>query len=145
MKLFLERWHPLPVALLIAAMWWYFACPFPKDGKEFLAAALSYSAILTGFLATAKAILMALPSESVMGRLRSSGYIDILVIYLAEGIYGCLAFCLVNLAGFFWDTAALPNLFELFWVFFCTLSTVLFVRVARIMLKILAHPGQTSE
>jgi len=133
-----ERWYPLVVAVATTALWGYFDAPFPKDSKEFLAAALSYAATLTGFLATAKAILMAMPSDSVMGRLKSSGYLEDLVRYLREAIYFCLVFCALNLAGFFFDTSNTPIAYWYLWVFWGTLSSVLFFRVvAQIMLRIL--------
>lgn len=139
MSLFFERWYPAPLALLGLGVWYFFGSPFPKDGKEFLAAALSYAATLTGFLATAKAILMALPSDSVMKRIRSSGYLSDLVRYMAEAIYFCLAFCLANLIGFFFETEKLPEIYCQVWIFSGLLSTILFLRVARVMLKILEH------
>jgi hypothetical protein len=134
---FLEQWIPYAAATACVAAWYWFDLPFPKDVKEFLAAALSYGAILTGFLATAKAILMALPSDSVMGQIRTSGYIDDLVSYIAQAFFGSIIFCTINLVGFFLDLSKLAREFQLVWIFFAVMSSLAFVRVGRILLRIL--------
>lgn len=140
MKLSIERRYPFLGATFAASVWLWLSPPFPTAEKEFLAAAISIGAILTGFIATAKAILAALPSDSVMGRLRASGYVKDLVSYLAASLYGCLAFSIYGLLGFFLQKDGehqLNSWFACGWVFFATYALLAFHRVAQLLLKII--------
>jgi hypothetical protein len=141
MNLRVERTYPLYLALISSALWYWFKPKFPSDEKEFLAAALSLGAILTGFIATAKAILAAMPDETVMGRLRKSGYIQDLITYLAQALYGCLTFSVLCLVGFFLRDekapAPLPLWFATTWIFLGVFSMLAFHRVSRLLFKIL--------
>jgi hypothetical protein len=134
MNLTLERLYPLLVALIAATTWWWLSPSFPKDEGEFLSSALTLGAILTGFIATAKAILAALPSDSIMGRLRKSGYIDDLILYLSQALYGCFIFSLFCLVGFFLlhdQTPTIPKWYAVTWIFFGAFSIASFFRVSR--------------
>lgn len=139
--LFLERLHPYILAIAAGIAWYSLALPFPRDEKEFLAAALSFGAIFTGFMATAQAILMALPSDTVMAQLKTSGYIETLIEYIATAIYGAMFFCVVNIAGFFLlkESTRLPLLYSTLWIVLAAFTVFTFVRVVRIMLKIMRH------
>ncbi len=142
MNLTIERYHPWLVALAATSLWVYFKPAFPGDEKEFLGAAISLGAILTGFIATAKAILAALPNDSVMGRLRSSGYITDLISYLAGSLYGCLAFSVYGVFGFFLlkeNQHALSSWYANGWIFLATFSLLSFIRVSRALLKIIEY------
>lgn len=139
MSLKIERYYPAVVAVLCAFGWYRLDLALPKDGKEFLAAALSVGAVFTGFIATAQAILMALPSDSVMARLRTSGYLGDLVRYISAALAGGIVFCLICLFGFY--TMDLEERFKLYystaWVasgIFCVLG---FHRVTRILMDIM--------
>lgn len=101
MNLHLERHLPTYGAVGTALAWHLFAPGLPKDDKEFLAAAISLGAVLTGFIATAKAILAALPSDDTVRRLQAGQYWESLVKYLASALQGCLAFSVLSLLGFF--------------------------------------------
>jgi hypothetical protein len=141
MSLSVERWYPACLALLLCVAAWKFDVPFPVDQKEFLAAALSLGAVLTGFIATAQAILMALPSESVMGRMRSTGYVNDLIRYISEALYIGVIYCGLNLSGFYLITK--PGYFECFapiWIGFTAYAGLTFVRVTRFMMKIMRLP-----
>lgn len=134
----MERSYPWVLALLASLAWLHFAPGLPADDKEFLGAAIGVGAILTGFIATAKAILAALPSDSVMGRLRSSGYIDDLITYLAEALYGCLLFSVFGLAGFFIiKQPYFGTWFASAWIFLGVFSLAAFFRVSQVLLKVI--------
>jgi hypothetical protein len=137
-----EKVYPLVIASVGAAVaWWYsFALP-PGGEKEFLAAALSLGAVLTGFIATAQAILMALPSDSVMGRIRSSGYLNELVSYISQALVGGLLFCFISLLGFYvLDAEAdFKRLFAGTWMWSSLFCGVTFYRVTTIMMRIMRH------
>lgn len=148
MSLFFERNYPLIAAIAVAGACFYFNARFPIDGKEFLSAAISVGAIFAGFLATAKAILMALPSDSVMGKLRNSGYIEELIRYLLEALYGSLLFCAVSLMGFFLlhtmtnePLTISSRLYIDAWFALAIYVGLSFIRIANIMVKVLRSPG----
>jgi O-antigen/teichoic acid export membrane protein len=137
--LLLEKSYPLLLATVSAAAAYYFDITFPKDEwKEFLSAALSLGAILTGFIATAKAILASMPSDSVMGQLRSTGYIYELVSYLKQALHGCLFFSIFCLLGFFLvDKNILPLLYRTIWVFAAVFSGLAFYRVSNLLFLVI--------
>lgn len=145
MNLFAEKWYPIAAAATVAAVWWHFSPSFPRDEKEFLSAAISIGSIFTGFIATAKAILAALPGDSVMRKLRSSGYIKNAVSYLTEGLYACLLLSVYSVAGFFLLKIESPSLeawYTSIWIFFAVYAFLSFHRIASILSRILQYdPG----
>lgn len=76
----------------------------PNDDSRLtalLSASISTSAILVGFLATIKAILMALPDSSIKTQLRDSGEMITLSSYLSSSMTANLIFCILNIGCFF--------------------------------------------
>ncbi|MCP1119066.1 hypothetical protein [Robbsia andropogonis] len=142
MTLFWERWYPFVFTAGVTAIWWKLDWQLPSAIKEFLSAAISLGAILTGFIATALAILAALPTDTVVGRLRSSGYIDDLINYLAAALYGCLIFSAYSMGGFF-ANEHLPSWYAAIWTGLAIFSGLSFHRVSRVFFKILrwSPPG----
>lgn len=141
MSLLVEKIYPAIFALIAATAWWYFSPNFPRDEKEFLGAAISVGSILTGFIATAKAILAALPNDAVMGRLKKSGYIKELASYLTQALYGCLAFSVYGMIGFFLLEEKSPSLgkyYAIGWIFSAVFSLLAFHRVASVLIKIIS-------
>ncbi|MDH0848303.1 hypothetical protein N5D66_10185 [Delftia tsuruhatensis] len=142
MKLWVEKYYPVLLASAAAYAWWRFSPSFPRDEKEFLGAAISVGSIFTGFIATAKAILAALPNDSLMERLRESGYIKDLASYLTQALYGCLSFSVYGMAGFFFLEQQSPSLGKFYaigWIFLAIFSLTAFHRVASLLIKIISH------
>lgn len=139
MTLNFERYYPHGLAIIAGSLWWYFSPRFPSDEKEFLAAALSFAAVLAGFTATAQAILMSLPSDSVMGRLRATGYVNELIAYIGASLHSSILFCLLNILGFFVldSTQKLSRSYTTIWIVVGVFLILAFLRVTRIMLKIM--------
>lgn len=136
----IENYYPFLLACLAALLWWKFSAVFPPDEKEFLASGLSLGAILTGFITTAKAILVALPSDSIMGRLRQSNYIEDLISYLAHALYSCFAFSIYCLLGFFLlehEKIVLTKYYAVVWIFLGVFSAAAFYRVSNFLFKII--------
>lgn len=143
MTLAFERNYPLLAALIATGLWCYFHPAFPTSEKEFLGAAISIGAILTGFIATAKAILAALSPDSVIGRLHASGYTTDLVAYLRTALYTCLFFSVYGLFGFFLQIDGKQQLnawYSNIWIFLAVWALMSFHRVANLLLKIIAIP-----
>ncbi|POS05146.1 hypothetical protein C3Y08_24180 [Burkholderia gladioli] len=82
-----------------------------------------------------------------MGRIRSSGYIRELVVYLAEALYGCLLFSVLCLLGFFVLGPSSP-LHQLYTTAFCGLAIfaiMSFQRVASMLFKILHYQPPSHD
>lgn len=142
MKLWVEKIYPFVASIIIGGAWYFFDWKLPNEGKEFLTASLSLAAILTGFTATSKAILAALPSDSVMGRIRKSGYINELIQYLAHALYGCFIFCILCLAGFYILAAedqCVMKIYSMIWAIMATFSALSFYRLSSVLLKIVKY------
>lgn len=140
MQLFLERWFPYIVAASGALLWWRLDITLPnKEGL--LGSSLTIGAILTGFLATAKAILLALDSP-VMRRIRNTSYLADLVSYLGQAIWLSLLFCCIALLGYFIDICSV--MYGLLWITAGSAMICAFIRVTNIMLKILRYPGNNG-
>lgn len=140
MQLFLERWFPYLVAAFGVLLWWRMGITLP-DKEGLLGSSLTIGAILTGFLATAKAILMALDSP-VMKRIRNTDYLADLVSYLGQAIWLSLLFCCIALLGYFVN--AISNIYGFLWIATGLAMISAFIRVTNIMLKILKYPGNNS-
>lgn len=108
-----------------------------SDRSAFLSASLSLGAILTGFTATSQAILMTLPENGLLLRLRVSGYISDLVNCFIAAIIGASAFVILNLAGFF--IATLNQKFYYVWLFSLLYCITTLFRLSKLMILILRH------
>jgi hypothetical protein len=140
MGLSAERWYPVLLGALSCLAWWYNDLGFPKAAENLLAAAISLGAILAGFLATAKTVLIALRGTEVMKDLHRSAYIKDFVSYLAWGLWGAFGFAVWSLVGFFASTAS--KYFQLPWVFLAVFSSAAFFRVTYILIRILDHTSK---
>lgn len=147
MNLHFEKFLPVYGALLAGAVWRIAAPALPQDEKEFLAAAISLGAVLTGFIATAKAILVTLPSEGAGKALRASTYWARLVAYLREALSGCLGFSVLSLAGFFLltkDKITLPMWYGVVWCALGVYALLSFYRVSSILFTIISEPDKPT-
>lgn len=139
-KLVLEKIAPYLLAISAAMLWWKAGISLPK-GEGVLGSSLTIGAILTGFLATSKSIVMGLDS-SVMSRIRKTRYWDTLVSYLGQAIWLSLSFSAVSITGYFVpENSIWHQWYGILWVFFAVAMGGAFVRVTNIMLRILEASG----
>lgn len=131
----LERFSPYFLGLAAVFIWWSFDMELPS-GEGVLSSSLTLGAILTGFLATAKAIIMTLDSP-IMQRLRETDYIHDIVSYLSQAIWLSFSFCILTLVGFFIDQTV--EWYGMVWIGLAVISGGAFIRVTNIMLKIIKH------
>lgn len=131
-----EKVSPYLLGAVAAGGKWYLEIPFPEVAAV-ASAALTLGAILTGFLATAITIILALEDLPVMRRLRETGYIKDVIDYLRAAIWLCFFFSIWNIVGFFVDTAS--DWFGVIWMFLAVASAVAFKRFTGIMFKILVY------
>lgn len=127
-----ENYHPYILALIGAIAWYWFDIRFPS-GNDILSASISVGAILVGFLATAKSLLMTLDTP-VLRRLANAGYIKDIASYMRQGIYVLFIFCGLCMSGFFINTDAIW--FGVLWFTLIIMGTLNFLRVTRILLKL---------
>lgn len=135
-----ERWYPWLIAVGCAALAFLLEVRLPtEDGRltALLSASISTSAILVGFLATVKAILMALPDSSIKAQLSSSSEMATLSDYLSAAMTSNLTFCLLNIGIFFIEASKCPAALTYLWIFFGVAALLGFWRVGQIMLMIL--------
>ena len=96
-----ERYYPYVWgAVVCAAVLWIDHKGYSISYSEnMLASLVSLGGIFAGFLATVKTLLLTM-NGLVQKRLSESGYIDDLLRYLREGIYGSLLLCILAIVGF---------------------------------------------
>ena len=133
--LWFEKLYPYLHGVIYAALWASLPLEFP-DNDALSASMLSVSGIFVGFLATSKAILISTSSEVIID-LKKSGYIDEVVSYIGQAIWINLAFCLINVVGFFIDRTDL--IYSTVWILFGVMSLSAFIRVTDVMLKIFRY------
>jgi len=136
-----DRVYPYLVAVAATMLWHSLDISFPQNPSNILSATLTLAAILTGFLATAKAILMGLRGTELLKALHQSGYIDDLITYLAEAFWFCFTLSIWVLVGFF---VTMSDIYELLWILLSTLAATTYIRVSNIMLKALRHVAGES-
>lgn len=141
MNLRWERFYPYVAGVSAGLLWWTFTPVFEAGSTEVLSASLTIGSILTGFLATSKAILLGLNEARIMNDLRRSGYIDDLVSYLAQAIFFSFSYAVVSLVGYFVNRMPI---YWVMWVAIGVISALTFVRVVFIQLKIL-HSNPTGR
>ena len=138
MGLIFEKLFPYLLSLAAGLLWWQFELCFPS-GEGVLGSSLTIGAILTGFLATAKAILMGLDSP-IMNRIRKTDYLTDLVSYLSHAIWLSFTFCGISLLGYFIITT--NSWYGIVWAVIGAAMAGSFIRVTNIMLKILNYNGE---
>lgn len=137
MSLTWERWYPWIFGIATSALVWLLDWRLPADNNlpSLLSAAISVAAILVGFMATMKSILMAVPG--LTSGIREADFLDDLASYLAAATSANLALCVLSLSGFFpWATAH-AEIFSVMWVGLGVSAVLAFWRVTRIMTVLL--------
>lgn len=135
MKLFFERFYPYLFGIIAGLIWWDTNPAFPAS-NAIISATLSVSGIFVGFLATSKAILISMNSP-IIKELKDSGYIHELVSYIGQAIWINLAFCILDVIGYFSNQSA--KWYAIVWIGLSITALTAFIRVTHIMLKIFKH------
>lgn len=132
-----EHFYPWLFAAASAAMFFAGGWTLPGDPNfsSLLSAAISVSSILVGFLATMKAILMAMPAAIQL--VRDADYLEDLVSYLQTAITTSLLFCALNIASFFPSVASHTEVLSVVWGGLAVLASLSFWRVMQIMTLLL--------
>lgn len=140
MSLTWERWYPWIFGVATSLLAWLLEWRLPAESNlpSLLSAAISVAAILVGFMATMKSILMAVPG--LTSGMRDADLLHDLASYLTQATSANLAFCVFSLSGFFaWATGNL-EIFSVLWLGGGIASILTFWRVTRIMTALLRAP-----
>jgi len=132
-----ERLYPFVIGIAAGTAWYLLKIEFPQGKADtILSSTLTFGAILTGFIATAKTILMSLKGSRLFRTLVSSGYIKDLVSFLRDSIITSLLFCIASFVGFFIGVHSCY--FGAIWIGLAAMSLSAFWRVIGAFLTILA-------
>jgi len=135
-KLFqkIEAGYPFGISIMLLGIAFATDLPnFGNDRKDIVSGTLSFGAIILGFLATSKTILIGFKDNSSYAKLKETGYAAILGCYLATAIYSSLALCVLLLLMYFCTS----YIFDRFYVFLVSMTLLSFVRVLRAQIAIL--------
>ena len=137
MSLTFERWYPWLFGAVASLLSWHLDWHLPASANlpSLLSAAISVSAILVGFTATMKSILMAVPS--VIAGIKEADYLGDLATYLSAATTSNLVFCVFSLSGFFVWATTHSEIFSVMWVGLGVSAVLAFWRVTRIMTLLL--------
>lgn len=137
MSLTFERWYPWLFGAAVAALAWLLEWRLPGEDAlpSLLSAAISVSAILVGFMATMKSILMAVPT--MIAGIKAADFLEDVASYLMVATSGGLVYCVINIAGFFSVATTWPQCFTVVWFGSGVFALLAFWRVMRIMTALL--------
>lgn len=138
-KLIFEKSYPYIFGLLAAFFAYKLNLSFPK-GDGILSASLTIGAILTGFLATSKTLLLTLDTK-IMVAIRQTPYGKDLISYMGQAIWLCFIFAVLAMLGYFINTETLW--YSTPWVLIAFTAAFSFIRVTSIMLRIISKSSET--
>lgn len=133
-----ERYWPYPAAAAGTFIWWVWGeMRFPQQPDNLLAATGNTVAVLVGFLAASKAIVLSISGSRVFKKLKETGYHNFMFSYFYQAIVLGILFLATSILGFFVSNPAAPAWFKAVWVFLAFLSFFCFIRVVQILFKLL--------
>ncbi|WP_156521147.1 hypothetical protein [Magnetospirillum moscoviense] len=147
--MFFEKHHPLIIAIMGGAVFWYFGSPLPpKDAfASMMSASAGASAILVGFLSAAKAVLISSSKSPSFEALKDSGYSGELFNFIKSSIEWSIGFAVLCIVLMFINPAErhvivaasleINNPFMIVWVCSGIIVIAKFLRVTRIIFSIL--------
>jgi hypothetical protein len=130
-------------SVIVAAAWCFFGKPFPNPPDGLLSTAATVASIFASFLGVSKAIILSIKGTPVYKTLSDHGYDKDLFRYLQAGIFSSIAFAAMSVIGFFISAKTFFHgyrwftLFELFWICCGVLSLFTYVRISRLLFKLL--------
>jgi hypothetical protein len=131
---FLEKYIPWLVALPLVIV--SYARPFDVPEArigDFVNSSLTVSALLLGFLATSKSILISYRGSRVFSQLKKTGHVDMMIGYLMNAIISSLLWLLVSFAMYFDRSRTILSA----WCFLASFSLASFIRVVLLQGKLI--------
>ena len=141
-KLHVERFYPYAAGMVAAFVLWHFKItPAPAKFDGMLTSAISVSAILLGFLGTAKAMLLGFRSSKFSWMKKRPAVWLLLLSYLKQALYTNLAVCLGSLLLLAVTLSDLPASMLPYmvpaWALAFTVSVTTFYRVVSVFFALL--------
>lgn len=138
-SLTIERYWPYAAAIFSALAWLSFGRAFPSDAGDLLTAGGTTSAVLVGFIATAKAIILSVAGSPVFKQIKEAGYHSALFLYLYEATLSGIIFLLICILGFFViePEIKMPTWYSFLWVLTGSWALYAFFRVLHLIFKLL--------
>jgi hypothetical protein len=138
-----ERIYPYLIAALLSASWWFAGKPFPRNPDALLGAAVTVASVFGAFLLASKAVLISLKDSEIFTKLRDTGYMNVFIACLKEGINASVVLVIISMLGFFFEPNKTPPLlveaFYLTWMFAGLTSLLTYWRVSNLLFKMLKH------
>ncbi|MEA5446476.1 hypothetical protein VCB98_11660 [Gammaproteobacteria bacterium AB-CW1] len=130
-----EGWYPEVIAVTSALAGWYWHFLLPMPHNELLGSSLTFGAILTGFLATSKAVLLSLRNTEVWQHLDAIELTGQVISYLSRAIGGAFLFSVWSLVGYF--KAVPSHAYAVLWLILAVYTGLAFWRFTRILFLII--------
>ena len=138
----LERYYPLFFAALAAIVSFFSEIVITAEGSLLLSASISFGAITSGFVGTTWSILTSL-GTIIMQRVRRTGYIKILRLYMGWGLASGVILSCVSMIGLLFSLQDV--LFTSLWCASTVFCIACLYRLAIIMLYIFSDPENLPE
>lgn len=140
--LWIEKVRPLVLSITLTLAWAFlFSAPFPKKPDALLGSMVAASAVLMGFLATAKTIVVALTKSDIFLKLKEKNYDGIFLAYLKDAFSSGTVLLVWSIVGFFVcdENIDTPKIYSALLIFLAALSIATFHRVVSVLFKFLSH------
>ena len=136
--LFWEKFWPYIMAVVVTCAWLFLAGGvFPTNIDNLMTATGTASAVLVGFLATAKAIVLGLTNSPVFLAIKAANYHRVLFQYFFEAIAIGTGLLLASVLGFFFSSHTAPLWFSIVWVFVATSAMFTYGRVVCVLFRLI--------
>jgi len=133
-----EKLGPYLGAAIALAGWYYgLHAVFPPKPDNLMLATGTASAVLIGFLATAKAIVLGLTNSPLFHALKETGYHKILFRYFFEAVVAGTLLLVVSVAGFFFKEGDMPLWFDVCWVAIAITAMLNYLRIVSVLFKLI--------
>ena len=144
MSLRFERTWPYAIGAIGWLIWWrLLGSPFPFPADPLMGASGTVSAVLIGFIGTAKAIVLGLADSAVFKQLKAAGYMKLLFNYMYEAVLVGLSLLVISIIEFFLPHGSVPKpvpgWFAGLWIFLGTTAVLLYIRAVNHLFKLARH------
>jgi hypothetical protein len=140
-----EKYYPLTVSSILCCISYIVIPHFPhiRLRTDILAASISISGIVIGFLITTQSILFAIDNSPIIKSLKQFDVYKKLISYLMNAIHWSFLVAIINLVGLFIQfkigevITSFQLIYSLFWIFTISGMALSCYRVVRLLNKLL--------
>jgi hypothetical protein len=129
---------PYLTTTIVVVVWYFWlGAVFPSKPDNLLLETGTAAAVLIGFLATAKAIVLGLANSPIFRSLKETGYSNILFRYFFEAVVAGTLLLIASVIGFFFPESGPPKWFEVVWIAVATAAITNYLRVVGVLFKLI--------